>query len=250
MYKITDYDINEKTVKIEYTKEDMEVRFLKNPTHQAFTIYSKKQGIAFTLNTIESFDRHDHNLKFNYLRDDIIDNIDKRSIINLEEILNNRTDNMIKELWKYINRKDILKSFNKESDRFLYFYNTIQEKIKQIEVKEEREKSLHADNIIKNIIDIGRTVDPEKWTIQDAISKLFEEGGEFSCAIQTKIGKLKKDYEEGDDFLECADVIMCAIDTLSQANLDMDRDLLLNKLYDSIANKSKKWLTKIEHTKK
>jgi hypothetical protein len=100
-----------------------------------------------------------------------------------------------------------------------------------------------------SIIHTGRLVDPQKWTVQDAICKLGEESGELSAAIQTKVGKLDKPYNENDDFDETADVIMCAVDALSQANLDVPHQLLIAGIIDAIHRKLPKWEEKIIRTK-
>ena len=96
-----------------------------------------------------------------------------------------------------------------------------------------------------NIIDCGREVDPVKWTVADAIAKLAEEAGEFSQAIQTKVGKLKKNLPPNSDFEEGADVVMCAIDVLSQANLDKTPEEIIEGLTKAIAKKIPKWREKV-----
>ena len=101
-------------------------------------------------------------------------------------------------------------------------------------------------NTVQKVVDIGRKADPMKWSVQDVICKLLEEAGEFSEAIQNKVGKIHKNLEPDADFDEAADAIICVIDGLSQANLDVPRDYLVYKLQQSIIKKSKKWEAKID----
>lgn len=94
---------------------------------------------------------------------------------------------------------------------------------------------------IGNCVDVGRKVNDSIWTVTDGVSKLFEEGGELSAAIQTKLGKLDKPYESGDEFDECADVLMCAVDVISRANRDLSKDEIIEGIIKSLNKKTKKW---------
>lgn len=98
---------------------------------------------------------------------------------------------------------------------------------------------------VTSIVNTGRIVDPAKWSVSDALAKLLEEAGELSEAAQHKMGRIDKGLPEGAEFEECADTIMCAIDVLSQSNLDMSLEDLIHKLSMSIINKIPKWNRKI-----
>jgi NTP pyrophosphatase (non-canonical NTP hydrolase) len=110
---------------------------------------------------------------------------------------------------------------------------------------------------VLKIVRIGQKVDPIAWTQQDILSKLFEEGGEFSRAIQIKIGKINREQPDYEDFDECADVIICAVDALARANglhnmlndenncIDQQTNLFIKKLAEALSRKSAKWEKKI-----
>lgn len=112
-------------------------------------------------------------------------------------------------------------------------------------------------NELLKIVRVGQQVDPAAWNQQDIISKLFEEGGEFSRAIQIKVGKINREQPDTEDFDECADVIICTIDALARANglhdmendenncLDEQTNLFIKKLCEALARKRTKWEKKI-----
>lgn len=107
-------------------------------------------------------------------------------------------------------------------------------------LKMDDRPTLH--DIFSNIIKLGRTVDPNKWLPSDVIAKLAEETGELARAVQIKNGKLPtKTQPDGEEIEECADVINCAIDAISQVNLDLSDEELLNRLMIAMINKTKKW---------
>lgn len=92
------------------------------------------------------------------------------------------------------------------------------------------------------VIDLGRTVDTELWTPSDVIAKLAEETGELARAVQIKNGKLpSKTQPDGEEIEECADVINCAIDAISQVNRDLSSEELLNRLITAMIKKNAKW---------
>ena len=106
------------------------------------------------------------------------------------------------------------------------------------------------NEIFNNIIALGRTVDPEKWTPSDVLAKLLEEAGELSTAIQIKRGKMpSKTQDDGEEIDECADVINCAIDAISQVNRELSTDEIINKLMNSLIKKNMKWASRIKDFK-
>lgn len=103
------------------------------------------------------------------------------------------------------------------------------------------------ENAILSAINIGRTVNPNTWSPADVVSKLFEEGGELSQAIQIKRGMLPtKTQEDGEEIRECADVILCAIDAVSQVNRDLTPEELLSKITEAVILKQQKWQRAID----
>lgn len=104
---------------------------------------------------------------------------------------------------------------------------------------------------INHILDVGVKVDPEAWTLSDIISKIFEEGGEFSRATQIKAGKIDRDQPENEDYDECADLIITAVDCLARGNglyehdCPTSRSIFLLKLAAAIDKKCVKWEKKI-----
>jgi NTP pyrophosphatase (non-canonical NTP hydrolase) len=103
------------------------------------------------------------------------------------------------------------------------------------------------DHVMQDIVRVGRTADPKRWLPSDVLAKLFEEGGELSTAVQIKNGKLPlKSQEDGEEFDECADVINCAIDAVSQVNRDLSPDEIINRIKDSLIRKNKKWKAAID----
>jgi NTP pyrophosphatase (non-canonical NTP hydrolase) len=80
----------------------------------------------------------------------------------------------------------------------------------------------------------------------DVIAKLAEETGELARAIQIKNGKLpSKTQPDGEEIEECADVINCAIDAISQVNRDLSDQELLRRLIVATVKKNKKWASLI-----
>ena len=116
----------------------------------------------------------------------------------------------------------------------------------KLDVRSQEEINLY--KTISDIIKTGLTVNPAKWTPQDAISKLFEEGGELSQAVQTKLGKLKKNLPPNADFDEAADALMCVIDVLAQANRNVPTALLITELVASVNRKLPEWKKIIAET--
>lgn len=97
-------------------------------------------------------------------------------------------------------------------------------------------------DVLLDTIRIGRTVDTAKWTPSDVIAKLAEETGELARAIQIKNGKLpSKTQPDGEEIEECADVINCAIDAISQVNRNLTNEELLMRLLLAMVKKNKKW---------
>jgi NTP pyrophosphatase (non-canonical NTP hydrolase) len=93
-----------------------------------------------------------------------------------------------------------------------------------------------------DILDFGKTVTPDTWSVQDAVAKLFEEGGELSEAAMTKSGRLKhKIFKPDNDFEETADVLLCALDILGKLNEHMTSAEILEKLRLMLIKKSQKW---------
>jgi NTP pyrophosphatase (non-canonical NTP hydrolase) len=103
------------------------------------------------------------------------------------------------------------------------------------------------DHVMQDIVRVGRTVDPALWTPADVLAKLLEEGGELSTAVQIKNGKLPtKTQEDGEEFDECADVINCAVDAVSQVNRDLSPEEIIDRIRDSLVQKNKKWKAGID----
>lgn len=96
------------------------------------------------------------------------------------------------------------------------------------------------NNLIENILETGRIVDPKKWDAGDVFLKLGEEVGELAEAIQVKRGKINKTLKE-DEFGELADVLNCALDLVNQVNLDLTIDEFMEKLYVAMDKKTQKW---------
>jgi NTP pyrophosphatase (non-canonical NTP hydrolase) len=95
---------------------------------------------------------------------------------------------------------------------------------------------------LEDIIDFGKAIPLSKWSVQDAVSKLFEEGGELSEAAMIKCGRLPhKKPTEGGDFEETADVILWALDVLLRLNPEMPTKVILNKLSKTLKHKTDKW---------
>lgn len=112
---------------------------------------------------------------------------------------------------------------------------------------------MQAHDVMAEIINIGRIVDPVKWTPANAVAKLFEEGGELSEAVQVVNGDLVKDNKNitaEDVFLEGADVIMCTVDVVSQMNLDLSPDEVIERLMAATMTKLPGWKAKIYKSKK
>ena len=98
------------------------------------------------------------------------------------------------------------------------------------------------NDIFAQIIALGRTVDTKRWLPSDVLAKLAEECGELSKAVQIKNGKLpSKTQPDGEEIEECADVINCAIDAISQVNRDLTDEELLRRLIAAMLKKNKKW---------
>lgn len=111
---------------------------------------------------------------------------------------------------------------------------------------------MQAHDVMVEIINTGRIVDPVKWTPAQAVAKLFEEGGELSEAVQVVKGDLIKDkgITAEDIFLEGADVIMCAVDVVSQMNLDLSPEEIIERLMAATMTKLPGWKAKIYKSKK
>jgi NTP pyrophosphatase (non-canonical NTP hydrolase) len=93
-----------------------------------------------------------------------------------------------------------------------------------------------------DIVNIGRLADPVQWTPSDVLAKLGEEAGELSRAVQIKRGKLpSKTQPDGEEFRECADVINCAIDAVSQVNRDLTPEEIIARLQLAMIEKNAKW---------
>lgn len=93
-----------------------------------------------------------------------------------------------------------------------------------------------------NIVNFGKTIPLERWSVQDATTKLFEEGGELVEAAQIKVGKLPhKEYKIEHEFEESADTILCTLDILQKLNPNMSAEDILDKLLTWLIKKSNKW---------
>jgi len=96
------------------------------------------------------------------------------------------------------------------------------------------------DKLVRDIIQVGRTIDPKEWEPGDVFFKLGEEMGELAEAVQVKRGKIHKELKE-DEFGELADVLNCAIDLVSQVNRNMSPDEFMERLHAAMAKKTTKW---------
>lgn len=95
---------------------------------------------------------------------------------------------------------------------------------------------------LTDIVNFGKTVPLERWSVQDATTKLFEEGGELVEAAQIKVGKLPhKEYKEEHEFEESADTILCTLDILQKLNPNMPAEDMLDRLRVWLIKKSSKW---------
>lgn len=93
-----------------------------------------------------------------------------------------------------------------------------------------------------DLLNVSKSIPNTGWTVQDAVSKLFEEGGELSEAAMIKSGRLPhKTLVEDGDFEETADVLICALDVLAKLNLNMTSDEISDKLNEILIKKIKKW---------
>lgn len=137
----------------------------------------------------------------------------------------------------------VVRAYDNIDKAFIITTKAVHKRIVHTKVNDKLGEQL--ERAFNYIIDTGRTVDPTKWVVSDAVAKLFEEGGEFSQAIQTKVGKLKKDLPKNAHFDECADVIMCTLDTLSQACPELSPAELISRIIEYIHIKVPIWQKKI-----
>jgi NTP pyrophosphatase (non-canonical NTP hydrolase) len=117
-------------------------------------------------------------------------------------------------------------------------------RLKKLEVEQ---KKADFRDLFLDIIKIGRTA-PASWTVDDVLHKLTEEHGELVTAIQIKRGKINKPMGES-EFGECADVINCALDSVSKMNPTMTPEEIISELQVYIAKKSQKWMKILEASK-
>jgi NTP pyrophosphatase (non-canonical NTP hydrolase) len=97
------------------------------------------------------------------------------------------------------------------------------------------------EQLIRDILETGYTVDKSTWELGDVKFKLDEELGELSEAIQIKRGKLNRPVGKDDEFGELADVMNCLVDMVSRVNPGMPPEEFIDRLKSAMDRKTKKW---------
>lgn len=148
----------------------------------------------------------------------------------------------LKDIIDYVDvddlRTEVIKDYVKGIDKLHVTFSVDVEKFR-LKKSAVAEKESTFREAFKNIVTIGRTAAPS-WTAADVLAHVLQEAGELSTAIQVKRGALKKNLAE-DEFGECADVINCIVDAVSQVNKDKTPEQIVDKLTEALIKKSVKW---------